>query len=67
MSALLVAPRRAEQMLGISHKKLYDLLNAGELDSLRIGGARRITVASIEALIERGIKHTKSKDDAVAA
>jgi excisionase family DNA binding protein len=61
MSALLVAPRRAEQMLGISHKKLYDLLNAGELESLRIGSARRITVASIEAFIERGKSALPSK------
>jgi len=66
MSALLVSPRRAEQMLGISHKKLYDLLNAGELESLRIGNARRITVASIEALIQRGIQSTKPKDKAAA-
>jgi excisionase family DNA binding protein len=53
-------------MLGISHKKLYDLLNAGELESLRIGSARRITVASIEALIQRGIQKTKPKDKAAA-
>jgi excisionase family DNA binding protein len=67
MSALLVAPKRAEQMLGISHKKLYDLLNAGELESLRIGNARRITIASIEALIQRGIQdNTKPKDKAAA-
>jgi excisionase family DNA binding protein len=64
MSALLVAPRRAEQMLGISHKKLYDLLRDGELESLRIGTARRITVASIQKFIERKKSALPSKERA---
>jgi excisionase family DNA binding protein len=38
-------------MLGISHRHLYDLLNAGELESFKIGGARHIPVESIRRYI----------------
>jgi excisionase family DNA binding protein len=51
--ALGVPPAVAEEMLGCSHRKLYDLLNAGQLDSYKIGvRGRRITVASIKHFIE---------------
>jgi excisionase family DNA binding protein len=64
--ALLVSPKIAEEMLGVCHKTLYNLLNAGELESLRVGNARRITIASIEALIQRGIQANRPKDKAAA-
>ena len=50
---MVVPPRRAEQMLCVSHRKLYELLRDGELESFWIGRGRRITVRSINALIER--------------
>ena len=50
---MVVPPRRAEQMLCVSHRKLYELLRDGELKSFTIGRGRRITMASITALIER--------------
>ncbi len=51
--ALGVPPAVAEQMIGCSHRTLYNLLNAGELDSYKIGArGRRITVASIKAFIQ---------------
>jgi len=48
-----VSPATAEQMLPCSHKKLYDLLNAGELEGYKVGRARRVTLASIKAYITR--------------
>jgi len=52
---LVVPPRQACQMLSIGLTKLYELLNAGELESYLHGGSRRITVASLHAFIERRI------------
>src|SRR5205814_2235400 len=51
--ALGVPPREAERLLSISHKKCYDLLQAGELESYTVGRARRITLASIKNFIAR--------------
>lgn len=50
---MIVTSRRAEQILCVSHRKLYELLHEGELESFTIGRGRRITVRSINALIER--------------
>ena len=52
-----VPPATAEQMLGISHKKICDLLNGGQLDSYSVGRARRITVESIRAYVARQLEH----------
>lgn len=57
---LAVPPSGAEQMLNVSHKKLYELLRDGELESFTIGRARRITVRSIHALIERGVSTARA-------
>jgi len=40
-------------ILGISNSTGYELLAAGELDSIKFGRARRITMESIHALIAR--------------
>jgi excisionase family DNA binding protein len=49
---LAVPPRLACQLLSVGLTRLYELLNAGELESFHIGRARRITLASIHAYIE---------------
>ena len=54
---LVVSPKRARQILDCSHKKIYELLNAGELKSIKIGRARRIVMASIDAYIRRGLEN----------
>jgi excisionase family DNA binding protein len=50
---VVVSPRRACELLSVGLTRLYQLLNAGELESLHIGRSRRITTASISAYIER--------------
>lgn len=59
--ALVVSPRRAEQLLGISKTTLYELLNRGELESFTLGKSRKITLASIRALIERRVAEPDKK------
>ncbi len=51
--ALLVRPAAAEKMLGIGHKQLYALMNAGELESFAEGRRRFITVQSIRDYLAR--------------
>jgi excisionase family DNA binding protein len=53
--ALVVNPRTACLMLSCSHKHLYQLMADGEIESFKCGRARKITVASIKALIARGL------------
>ena len=50
---LVASPNQAMRAIQVSRKKLYDLINAGELDSYKEGKSRRITVKSINEYIER--------------
>ena len=43
----------AADALGIGRSRIYELLAAGELVSLRLGRRRWVTRASVEALLER--------------
>jgi excisionase family DNA binding protein len=50
--ALVVPPRRAAKMLGVSQGRIYELIRGGVLQSYRSGKrARRITVGSINKYI----------------
>jgi len=55
LGPLVVKPRQAELMLSCSHKRLYELLAAGELQSFRDGSSRKIVVESIREYIARGL------------
>ena len=43
----------ATKMLGIGRLKLYELIGAGEFETIKLGTATLVMVASIHALIER--------------
>ena len=49
----LVTIMTAADWLGLSRSKLYELLAAGELPTVRIGRSRRIAVADLEAFVDR--------------
>lgn len=48
---LLLTPHEAAQVLGIGRSKLYQLMRAGTVASVRIGSCRRIPAASLPHLI----------------
>lgn len=50
---LVVSPSRACQLLDVGQAQLYQLLKAGELKSYKSGKSRKISVASIDAFVER--------------
>jgi len=51
ISPRLYTPAEAAEALGISRSKLYQLLAAGRLESIRIGACRRIPVDALEQFI----------------
>jgi excisionase family DNA binding protein len=52
MDKLLMNPKEAAEMLSISRSKLYELLAAGTLPSVRIDGCRRISVDVLRAYVD---------------
>jgi excisionase family DNA binding protein len=50
---LVASPNQAMRAIQVSRKKLYELINTGELESYTEGKSRRITVKSINDYIER--------------
>jgi excisionase family DNA binding protein len=50
---LVASPNQAMRVIQVSRKKLYELINTGELENYTEGKSRRITVKSINDYIER--------------
>ena len=46
MEKLLLTPEEAAAALGICRSKLYELLQAGVIESVHIGASRRIPVTA---------------------
>ena len=61
MEKLLLTPREAADVLGIGRSKLYELLQAGQIPSVRIGKCRRIPATALRQLVE---KLSSDADDA---
>jgi len=50
---IAVPPKMAFDMIHVGVTKGYELINAGELETFKVGRATRITTASIEAFVAR--------------
>ena len=50
-SKLLYRVSEAAAVLSLSRAKVYELIKSGVLRSVRIGGARRVTAADLEAFV----------------
>ncbi|OHV40823.1 MULTISPECIES: helix-turn-helix domain-containing protein [Pseudofrankia] len=53
MTKLLLTPVEAAELLGLGRSTVYELLTAGNLESVQIGRARRIPHAALLAYIDR--------------
>jgi excisionase family DNA binding protein len=51
MNRLLLTPTEAAEALGIGRSKVYDLMRQGLLESVRIGGCRRVPSTALSDLI----------------
>jgi excisionase family DNA binding protein len=49
---LLLTPSEAAHWLGICRSKVYELLYAGELRSVKIGRSRRIPTSAVIAYVD---------------
>jgi len=50
---ILLTPTEAARALGIGRSKLYELLQAGVLESVHIGACRRIPAEAINDLVAK--------------
>ena len=50
---ILLTPTEAARALGIGRSKLYELLQAGVLESVHIGACRRIPTDALTELVAR--------------
>lgn len=46
----------AARMIGVGRTKLYQLISSGELETIKIGKATRVTTASLQELVKRRCK-----------
>jgi excisionase family DNA binding protein len=46
----------AAEALGVGRTKVYELINSGELPSIRIGGSLRVPVDALQAWIVRQVE-----------
>lgn len=60
MTRLLLTVPEAAEALAISRSKLYELLTAGAVDSIRIDGSRRIPRSALEAYVSKLLAEGKA-------
>jgi excisionase family DNA binding protein len=58
---LLLTVAEAAAALGLGRSKLYQLLDAGEIESVKIGKARRVPTAALEMYVNR-LQHKETSD-----
>lgn len=51
MERLLLTAKEAADALGIGRSKVYELIMSGELESVRIGGSRRVPVEALRDFV----------------
>lgn len=61
LEPLAVSPRQACVLLGVGNTRLYQLIDAGELETYHEGRARRITMRSIRERVTRLAAKTESQ------
>jgi excisionase family DNA binding protein len=49
---LLLTPVEVGRLLGVSRSTVYELLQKGELASLKVGGCRRIRLDALQAYLD---------------
>ena len=62
MSKLLLTVPEAAETLAISRSKLYELLAAGVVRSVRIGGSRRVPFEALETYVASLLEEEASAD-----
>jgi excisionase family DNA binding protein len=66
MNKILLTVPEAAAVLAISRSKLYELLAAGVVRSVRIDGSRRVPVEALETYVANLLKEEASADAAAS-
>ena len=53
MKQLLLSPDQVPQSLGVCRSRVYDLMRACVLPSVKIGHARRVPVSAVRAYVDQ--------------
>jgi excisionase family DNA binding protein len=53
MEKLLITAGEAADLLGLGRTKVYELMAAGRIESVKIGRSRRLPVTAVHEFIER--------------
>lgn len=53
LDPICVRVNEAARMIGVGRTKLYELIAAGEIETVKLGKATRITTASLHDLVRR--------------
>lgn len=48
---LLLRVEEAADLLGLSRTRVFELIGAGQLESVKVGGSRRVPRAAVEAFV----------------
>lgn len=59
MEKLLLTVREAADLIGISRDRVYVLIRTGEIESLKIGGLRRIAHTSAKEYVEHKLAEAR--------
>jgi excisionase family DNA binding protein len=62
MPPLLLRPTAAARLLDISRSKLYELINAGQINSVTVGSSRRIVYDDLLSYVQR-LQRRRATDD----
>lgn len=57
---IAVTPKSAFAAIEVGATKGYELINAGELETFKIGRSTRVTTASIEAFVARQLEQAQA-------
>lgn len=60
MEPLAIPPKDAFAAIGVGVTKGYELINAGELRTFKVGRATRITTDSLRAYVERQLEQRQA-------
>jgi len=55
MQPLLLTVEEAQRLLSLSRSKIYEMLRAGEIPSIKVGRVRRIPRTALEQYVERQV------------
>ena len=50
---MLYRPAEAAEAIGVSRSRVYELINSGEIPSIKVGGVKRVPVDRLREWVER--------------